>query len=745
MPYKFTNPLPDYAYKSGRLFLGHDDEGREIGIETEIHAITVGGSGSGKGAGLLVQNARRWPESLVCIDPKGENARLSYEAREKMGQKIAVLDPFKIAKIPDRLRAGFNPLAAIDPASPFARAAISAIGNGLIVVHDPRHMEWVQGARALVAGIVAYVVANAAPEARTFATMRDILMQPDRYNDAKGNPILDTDGNEQGLYAEAQRMVTDLRFGGLIRSAGLTIMTAIESTKGMEKDYLGKARSETQWLDDENIAATFSTSTIDLKDLKKGNLSLFVVLPPDADIMATYAPFLRLAVKASLNVMSGEGAGNGKDCLFLLDEFYSIGKLDELSEAAPRMREYGVHLWPFLTNLGQMEELYGEKGSAAFFANADAHVFLGNDKDTQALAYISNRLGTLTTAEVAERPPIAKYVRTTYTPQNHVDAEVTEIRNREERTWFGTKKWKGFWEDDDHYNARINTEDENRRRHQEAENQNLRYRIVAEDENRKRHQTAEDENERRHNAVEELNAQNFYAHEMKKVGTPRLTNSEVATLIGKGNGDKLARSMIVFAKAGDVLNLQLAPFFRETERAPQKPLPTSIMEIIAAPKPAPVLRDSETAEIAKTKLRDSHYHVVTMQDIDKDIAHYQWLETVEWPEIKRKALTSGWLRKPDRGQARYAQQMIDLSRKEVDFLREMKAAVMAANLSYYIRESGSHRAFILPLAEFLLEYGTKVAEQQAYRQSLSTYTGAENSKYFGVDGLQIKSVRKNPA
>ena len=160
----------NFLYRPGALFLGFDGHGREIGIRTEVHAITIGGSGAGKGSSLLVPNARRWPHNLICIDPKGENAILAWQAREALGQRVAILDPFfeiPAGKIPDRLRVSINPLAVIDPENRRARAALMAIGNGLVVVHDPKHMEWVEGARALLAGMAAYVVADAPPEMRT--------------------------------------------------------------------------------------------------------------------------------------------------------------------------------------------------------------------------------------------------------------------------------------------------------------------------------------------------------------------------------------------------------------------------------------------------------------------------------------------------------------------------------------------------------------------------------------------------
>lgn len=227
MAFSFPDPH-EWPYREGCFFLGHSERGHEIGIKTERHAITIAGARSGKGAALLIPNARRWPHNLLCIDPKGENAALSWEARAALGQNVYVIDPFKEANVPDRLRAAFNPLAAIDLRNSRARATLAAIGNGLVVVHDPKHMEWVAGARSMLSGLAAYVVADAPPQFRTFAKLRELLMQPNELP-------ADDDGNPRGLYADAQRMAQDTRAGGLIRSAGTAIMTAIESEKAWRK------------------------------------------------------------------------------------------------------------------------------------------------------------------------------------------------------------------------------------------------------------------------------------------------------------------------------------------------------------------------------------------------------------------------------------------------------------------------------------------------------------------------------
>jgi hypothetical protein len=465
-----TSPAA-YPYRTGNLFLGLDPAtNAPVGISTERHAITIAGAGSGKGAAFLIPNALRWPHNLLVVDPKGENAAAVWQARETLGQSVHVLDPFKVANVPDRLRATFNPLGSITPESLTGREDIEVIADGLVKRSNPHHEEWYDGAAAVLAGLMAYVVESAPPAHRTLAGVRSLLLQPN-----------------EALYEDAQRMLDAVAFGGLARAAGVTIMTAIESEKGMEKEFLGGARRYTKWLDSPPISATLSASSFDLADLKTGRASVFLVLPPQ--YIETHAAFLRLFVRASINAMMSEGATTEGRCLFLLDEFYSLGKLDIIAKAAGLMRGYGLHLWPFLQDLGQLRELYGERTAETFFGNADAAVFFGNT-DHLTLRHVSERIGNLTASEVVAAPP----------------------KNRH---------FNPFWD------SGFDPEE------------------VARD----KHRTKQE------------NAHNQYLHAMRQEGKPRLTPEQVAALVGKKDGDKVARSAIVFAKGGDVLNVRLQPYF----------------------------------------------------------------------------------------------------------------------------------------------------------------------------------------
>lgn len=472
MGYQFTD-AGRYPYQPGGFFLGIDQHGREVGISTERHLITVAGAGTGKGATLIIPNLKRWRGSCVVIDPKGENATITAGDREGMGQLVGVVDPYHNAKGRGAdLRCSINPLSAMDPASRTIRADLEALGDGLIRRHEPKHAQWDNSAAAILAGLADYVLAVCPPEQRTLPSVRGLLLLP-----------------EDDLKTMAAEMLGTATMSGLARQAGTLLQNKFSNSEGVQASAFARAVEETGWIDDPAFADLLGGGVLpsfDLRTLKAGTGSLFLCIPPDK--LDTRGGFLRLFVRMGLMAMMSDLAGHdgGGRCLFLLDEFHSLGKVDLVAKAAGLMRGYGVQLWPFLQDLGQLEALYGPNEMETFFENADAHIFFGN-AGKRTLEHISARLGHLTPEEAAAAPPERKL----------------------------------GWRSNDPLLQRLDA--------------------VA--------------------AVKHENALARYQHDMRLAGKARLTPEEVAARVGKKDGDKVARSALVFAKGGDVLNVRLRPYF----------------------------------------------------------------------------------------------------------------------------------------------------------------------------------------
>lgn len=532
MPYRhvFSDPYKDYVYAPGKLYLGLSGKNIELGIQTERHAITIAGAGSGKGAALMIPNLLRWPHNALVIDPKGEAAEHTAEARERMGQAVHVLDPFGIANVPPRFRARFNPLSSIDRASISAREDINVIADGLVMRHDPRAGHWDGGALSVIAGLIAYVCDRAPPENRTLPEIRSILTAP---GDMFGKVV--------------SEMATNVTFGNLPATAA-TKLTKSGSEAG---HFISNADENTKWLDSQAISAVLSDSTFDLADLKTKPCTVYLVLP--AHLLGEHGRFLRLFVRCALNAMAKGGTKGGRRCLFMLDEFYSLGHIDEIAKASGLMRGYGVSLWPIMQSMGQLEELYGRQMASDFFANADAHIFFGNT-DAPTLDYISQRIGVIHPNDLNIRPPqivINNQVIVAPTPPFIEPSD--PLRPLDRNAPSAVRFLHGLAEIG---HAAGKAADVDRQRNYTAQLEAYNHAIA--------HMHANDKNKR-----EQLeNELRDYQYAMSEVGRARVPPDAVREFVMKGEGDPVARNMIVFAKGGAVLGVKLAPYFLQSRRSP---------------------------------------------------------------------------------------------------------------------------------------------------------------------------------
>ncbi|CAH0313562.1 type IV secretory system conjugative DNA transfer family protein [Roseomonas sp. CECT 9278] len=526
MPFQFHNADAS-PYRPGDIFLGTSETGHKVGITLERHLLTVAGARRGKGAALIVPNLRRWPHSAVVVDAKGENTFLAWQERQAMGQRVYVLDPFREADVPDSIRASFNPLAAIDPASPSARSDIRIIADGLVIRYNAKDGTWDNGAVTVLAGLIAHVITTAPPKRRTLASVRDLLNLPAFTEE-------DQDGNRPPSLADvAADMAENPSCGGLAQTAAAVILRSLTAKSGTGPEFVDAARTAIDNFGDEALQSVMADSSFRLSELKTGRCTVFLVLP--SRYIADHARFFRLFVRLTLNEMEKPIEGKtgldrlkGTPCLFVLDEFAELGRVDALKMAAGRLAGNGVHLWPFLQNFSQLPDLYGTEGAKPFIANADALTFFGIEQDDDAQRYASNRIGVLTQEEIGVTPP---------------PVTVREPDSSERR---GALKPPA--------SPAHSASDWSHASHQRRVQKHALARADL------------DYAERDHRAAHDT-AMNEYAHAMRRVGRPRLPPDEIARVTGRGPNDEVARSMIVFGAAGQIWNLSLAPYFRTSGTA----------------------------------------------------------------------------------------------------------------------------------------------------------------------------------
>lgn len=353
------------------LLIGRSLDGKKLlSYDGPSHLLTIAPTRTGKGVGTVIPNLLMAERSVICIDPKGENALITGRARSRFGP-VDVLDPFAVTGVPS---SAFNPLDLLDPASLDVAEDAATLADAL--VYDPPgesgEAHWNEEAKALIAGILLHVVANEAPERRNLITLREHLT-------AAPNAF-------EVLLAEMQ---ASSAAGGLVaRAANRHLGKSDREATGV----LSSAQRHTHFLDSPRMARALEASDFKFSDLRSGIGTVFLVLPPDR--IATYARWLRLMVTQSLQACVRAQAEARASVVYLLDEFASLGYLPALERAMGLMAGYGVQLWPILQDIHQLRATYGDR-AGTFLSNAGVfQVFGVNDQDCARL--VSDLLGSET-------------------------------------------------------------------------------------------------------------------------------------------------------------------------------------------------------------------------------------------------------------------------------------------------------------------------------------------------------------
>ncbi len=340
-----------------------------IGLKDKRHMLTIAGSRSGKGATAIIPNLLRWEGSALVIDPKGTNAAVTARARRAMGHDVHVVDPFNITG--NNETASFNPLAELDPDGPAVREQIMVIADAL-VVGDPgtREKHWDDGARTVIGGLIAHLICQDSKDNTPWlGNLRD-WMTKDFEDQAE-------------LWVD---MRYNTRAGGLARDAAARVMRGIKTNEIL--GILSNADKHTDWLGSEAIASAMRTSSFKFADLKQRPTTVYLVLPPE--FLETHNRFLRLFVNMAINSMS-VGGRSKTPVLLMLDEFLSLGRMEQVERAFGLMAGYNLTIWPFVQDFGRLKDLY-QASVNAFITNSRAVQIFGVF-DQETCEFVSKHLG----------------------------------------------------------------------------------------------------------------------------------------------------------------------------------------------------------------------------------------------------------------------------------------------------------------------------------------------------------------
>jgi len=377
---------PSWDYSGRKVLLGQwggrligDPDRRHLpqGSGDDRHIVTIAGSRAGKPRTVLAPNLRRYPGSVVVIDPKGELVRDTAADRRKLGE-VFVLDPFGIT---GETSASFNPFQELIQSSAEAVTADAALVADALII-DSREAHWTDAAKNLIRGLLLHQLSKD-PARTNIRTLRTTLTaSPKQLNDILDDMVL-SDAYE-GIVANTGRgfkgkLEANQAFTGELRSI---ISTSIEQT----------------WpLDD--VARISDRSDFLLSDLSEKPITVYLVLP--ATRLATHHRWLRLFINlaiAALERRPVDVASGGLPVWFVLEEFAALGHMRALETAAGFMAGMGCKLWVVLQDLTQLETHY-PKSWETFLGNAGV-IQAWSNIDVTTTEYLSKLIGQTTIVQV---------------------------------------------------------------------------------------------------------------------------------------------------------------------------------------------------------------------------------------------------------------------------------------------------------------------------------------------------------
>jgi type IV secretion system protein VirD4 len=350
------------------LLIGRDQRtGKLLRYDGPAHLLTMAPTRTGKGVGTIIPNLLTADRSIICIDPKGENAVIAGRARAQFGP-VHTLDPFGVT---GHLSSAFNPLDRLDVESLDIADDAATLADALVFDESGQggDAHWNEEAKALIGGLILALTVMEPKTRRHLGTLREHLtLAPDRFAQ---------------LMTRMQEMS---EANGLIeRAANRHLSKSDREAAGV----LSAAQRQTHFLDSPRMTSVLERSDFEFADLKHRHASVFLVLPPDR--LSSYSRWLRLIVAQSLLDMAREPAKPDVPVLYLLDEFAALGQLAPVERAMGLMAGYGVQLWPILQDIHQLRATYGKR-AGTFLSNAGVlQVFGVNDHDTARL--VSDLLG----------------------------------------------------------------------------------------------------------------------------------------------------------------------------------------------------------------------------------------------------------------------------------------------------------------------------------------------------------------
>lgn len=367
------------ALTKGPGYICGEYRGDLVRLDTEKHILTVAPPRSGKGVSLIMPFLLTYTGPIIGVDIKGENAAVTARARRDMEHTVVILNPYSIAGLPNEWH--FNPLDCIRLGPTFSRD-VEAVTEAMIVEQKGKeHPHFSDTLRITLGGLIAWVAATERGAKRNLGRLFELVNETPQQ-------ILDE--------VILPRMAAQPQIGdGLPAQAAHMILGVAVQERG---SFWSTLRRQIAFIQEPMVREMLSRSDFSFDDVTAGHHDIFVVVPDDA--LSKQSRLIRLVVNLAIkNLKDGYPERVPPQRLVLvLDELPVYGGgLRAITKEVGLSAGFGLTVWAFAQNLGQLTEEFGKEGAETFRAGAGiVHYFQVARADQDTAELVSKLLGETT-------------------------------------------------------------------------------------------------------------------------------------------------------------------------------------------------------------------------------------------------------------------------------------------------------------------------------------------------------------